>query len=300
MEIAAELKDIDQALGRIAPGRDWAALLNSVTGDASLAPLHELKAAVQKSGVDCQGDAFERLLLAYAMAESEPRIDGLPVHASVKPLIRREFKRFTDVRPSGPALLLGADPFVAAAKICTLRRFPAGPMDWVISGVPRSWFTKMPPARLLPALRYIYFEFGGRGPAFYVHLAHPPRNRSLVLEIEVRKSWYRMAASLALQPEVRGIACASWFHDPRAMEDAPHLASLNEPYLAAGGRIVTTLGEAPAESGFLKFSPERRARYQRGELKLMTTLAMWPRKAALDWAARHPELEDAHLPLSRG
>lgn len=288
------LATIDEALCRVgASAGDCAALVRSVTDQpASQAPILELRKSITGAGVDCEGDAFERVLLTHAMQESESRIDQVPVHRSVKPLIRREFQRFRDLESSGPRLLLGTDPFIAAAKICTLRRFPSGPMDWVVSGMPRSWFPRIPARNLMSALRYIFLEFGGIKPVFYMHVAHPPRNRSLILRNEVRKSYYRMACSLALQPEVKGIMCATWLHDPIALQDAPHLASINEPYLECGGRIVTTLGPAPVESGFLKFSPERRIKFERGELKLMTTLAMWPRQAALVWAAKHPELDD--------
>jgi len=294
LSLSPELAPIDEALRRLGKStRDCAALVWSVTDQtASQTAILDLKRAMAGAGIDCDGDAFERVLLAHAMEEWEPRIDQLPVHDSVKPLIRREFQRFRDPRSSGPPLLVGTDPFVAAAKICTLRRFPCGPMDWVVSGMPRSWFPRIAPRSLIAALRFILFDFGGVKPAFYIHLAHPPRNRSLILRNEVQKSYYRMARSLALQPEIKGIMCASWFHDPNALKDAPHLAAVNEPYPEWGGRIVATLGPAPVDSGFLKFNPDRRARFERGELKLMTTLVMWPRKAALAWASAHPELDD--------
>jgi len=294
-DLSPELAAIDDALSGIGGSTsDYASLVQTVSEQpATQTPLLELKRSIIKAGIVCEGDNFERVLLARAMQESEPRIGEVPVHHSVKRLIRREFQRYGSPASSGPPVLLGTDPFVAAAKICTLRRFPSGPMDWVISGMPRSWFPRIPARRLIPVLRYIFSEFGGIKPAFYMHVAHPPRNRSLILSAEVKKSYYRMARSLALQPEMKGIMCASWLHDPSALEDAPHLAVINEPYLEWGGRIVTTLGPAPVESGFLKFSPERRAKFERGELKLMTTLAMWPRRAALAWASDHPELDDA-------
>ena len=294
LNLPPELQEIESALR--SSGRkpeDLIALIQSV-GDqpSTVAPVLSLKQSIQSAGVDCEGDRFERVLLAYAMTQSEPRIDRAPVHESVKPLIRREFQRLLEASPGAPPVLAGTDPFIAASKIATLRRFPSGPMDWVVSGMPRSWFAKLGAANLIPAVRFIVFEFGGIKPAFYIHIAHPPRNRSLILRNEVRKSYYRMACSLALQPEIKGIMCASWFFDPEARKDAPHLAWINEPFLEFGGRIVAILGPAPVESGFLKFNPERREQFERGELNLRTTLAMWPRKAALAWAAAHPDLAD--------
>ena len=239
-----------------------------------------------------ESDSLERLALRYAMDDFAPQVDALPVHPAVKDLIRKEFLTFRKPpAAAGPALLVGTDPFIAACKIATLRRFPAGPMDWLISGVPKSWIGKMPPAEVPAALWYILKRFGGFRPAFYIHIATAPRNRSLVLEKEVRKAYYRMAKSLELQPAMKGIVCAGWFHDPAALRDAPHLKALNEPYLQHGGRLVTTVGEATPESGFLKHNPERRKAYEEGKQRIRLTLAMWPRSAAIAWAARHPELE---------
>jgi hypothetical protein len=157
--------------------------------------------------------------------------------------------------------------------------------------MPRKWFLKMPPLDVPRAVRFILTEFGGVKPAFYVHIAHPPRNRALIIPKEVRRAYYRMAQALMLQPEIKGIMCATWLHDPAAVDQYPYIAALNEPYLKLGGRLVTNLGEAPESSGFLKFNSARREQYERGELKLKTVLAMWPRKAAVEWARENSALE---------
>jgi hypothetical protein len=105
-------------------------------------------------------------------------------------------------------------------------------------------------------MKFVFQEFGGIKPAFYVHIAHPPRNRSLIIQKEVRKAYFRIAQALILQPGIKGIMCATWLHDPVAMEMYPHLGPLNEPYLNLGGKLVTNLGAAPPESGFTKqFQP---------------------------------------------
>lgn len=138
--------------------------------------------------------------------------------------------------------------------------------------------------RVSKTLLYVTTQFGGFKPAFYVHLAPAPRNRALVIPKEVRKAYYRMAKSLELQPEMKGILCASWFHDQDVVREIPHLAPLNEPYLEHGGCIVTTRGPAAADSGFLQHNSERQKLYESGKFRPRLTLAMWPRKAALAWA----------------
>lgn len=257
----------------------------------SQADLFAWKEALRSAGTAVEGDALERVVLAYAVQESREGIESLRVHPGVKILMQKEFQAYS--KPPGPSsqLLAGTDPFVTACKIASLRRFVAGPFDWVVSGFPRSWLSRAPFLQIPKTLLYITTRFGGFKPAFYMHLAPAPRNRALIIAKEVRKAYYRMAKSLELQPEMKGILCSSWFHDPGVLRDAPHLGPLNEPYLEHGGRIVTTLGPAPADSGFLDHNPERRKMYESGQFNPRLGLAMWPRADAIRWANQHPELE---------
>ena len=276
---------------------ECATLITSVTESADThSPIRAIKESLGACGIECRFDSLERVLLGYAIQESISKVDQLPVPGSVRELIRKQFHIFS--LPPGsagtPALNVEAeenDPFIAACKICTLRRFPAGPMDWVVSGMPRSWLLKMPPADVPRVLKFLLCEFGGIKPAFYVHIAHPPRNRSLIIPKEVRQAYYRMVQALMLQPKIRGIMCATWLHDPVAVRMYPHLGALNEPYSSWGGKLVTDIGPAPIESGFLKHNSERRELYERGELNFRSVLAMWPRKAAIEWARANRSLE---------
>lgn len=122
--------------------------------------------------------------------------------------------------------------------------------NWVVSGVPRSCFLKAPLRDLPRFVSFIFKEFGGLKPAFYVHIARPPRNRALIIEKEVRRAYYRMAQSLVLQPAVKRIMCATWLHDPAAIDMYPYISALNESYLRFGGRLVTNLGPPSVSSVF--------------------------------------------------
>jgi len=263
-------------------------IAKNVNGPESCAEVAHYK---KQLGLAADFDGLERVILRHATLNFGSQIDLLPVPASVKILIQKEFGQFQGPLSAKNSLLTGTDPFVTACKITTLRRFPAGPMDWVVSGLPWSWLKKMQPGQIAPALWYTFQTFGGRRPAFYVHLAHPPRNRSLVIENEVRKAYFRMAQALKLQPHIKGIMTAAWFHDPEALKENPHLAALNEPYLQHGGKLVASLGGAPADSGFLAFNRQRRKEYEEGKHRYHLTLAMWPRQRAIAWADLHPELE---------
>lgn len=283
-----------ETLGKSAA--DCAQLVAGVTeAPATQEPIRDMKQRLLTAGIPCDDDWLERVLLGHAMDDSVSKIDGQPVPFSVRELIRKQFDAFRKPLASqGPLLDIDAaenDAFIAACKICTLRRFPAGPLDWVVSGMPRSWLLKMSPRDMPRALKFILSECRGFKPFFYVHIAHPPRNRALIIGKEVQRAYYRMAQALTIQKDIKGIMCATWLHDPVAVKMYPYLAPLNEPYLSHGGRLVASLGPAPVSSGFLKFNSVRREQYERGELKLKTVLAMWPRRAAIEWAKNSPHLE---------
>jgi hypothetical protein len=281
--------DEEMKRGGITPDQCVAAVTEAGDGRSTQARIFDWKIRFARHAAD---DTLERLVLFYAILHNEARVDALPVTSSVKALFRKLFSYYLKPPASSkPFLLAGTDPFVTACKISTLRRFPAGPMDWVVSGIPRSWFAKMPPLAVPKVLSYLVREFGGLKPAFYIHIAPAPRNRSLVLKQEVKRAYYRMACCLELQPEMKGILCAAWFHDPAALRDAPHVEPLNEPYLHWGGRIVTSVGPASPDSGMLDYNPERRKQFETGSLKINATLAAWPRKAAIDWAHNNRDLE---------
>jgi hypothetical protein len=294
IEHAPELDSIANGLWNlgVTPADCFAVIGSVKESRESQTQVFAWKEELRQAGIDTPADAFERLLLACAVHDSAPKLEALPLHPSVKVLMRKEFQAYLRPPGSGSELLAGTDPFAAAAKIASLRRFVAGPFDWVISGMPRSWLGKMPLHKVPEVLLYIAGQFGGFKPAFYLHLAPPPRNRSLIIPKEVRKAHYRMVKSLALQPEMKGILCASWFHDPEVLRITPHLGPLNEPYLEHGGRILMNIGPAPAHAGFLLHNPERQKQYESGEFRPRLTLAMWPRKAAIAWADQHPELEN--------
>src|SRR5215472_8985645 len=199
---------IDAILQRLGHSPASCARLLQDVGEASQShlPIRRLKAEIGASGLELPGDSFERGLLEFAARESEPRIERLPVHERVKSLIREEFRFYTrpDQHP-GTSLEIGTYLFVVACKTLSLRRFPSGPMDWEISGFPRSWLTKIRKRDLPRVLIFFYRELGGFAPIFFMHVARTPRNRSLIIEREVLSSYYRMARSLKLQPAMKGI-----------------------------------------------------------------------------------------------
>lgn len=259
-------------------------LLNTVR-DQDLGP-GELRTLKEKSGLD--KDEFERLLLWHAAQQSLPQLDLLQIADSVRGKLRQELQQLH----SAPVPLeAGSYAFERAAKIATLRRFPAGPMEWEYSGIPRSFLFQARFPANIRLLSFVCRRMHGFSPCFFMHLAPPPRNRGLSIPKEVMRTYHRIARSLKLQEEMLGLVAHAWFHDPAAVRDSPHLEILSVPYVEHGGLIVQ-LAEAPPSSGVLEGSAQRREAYLAGKLKYRYALALWPRRAAIDWAEAHPELSD--------
>jgi hypothetical protein len=258
-------------------------LLMDVTEDQGThEPIRSLKIA---AGV--QDDSVERVLLWHAAQRCLPDVAGQPVADGVKALLGKELRAIPAHNVSYEA---GSYMFTWAARIVTFRRFPAGVMDWEISGLPRSWSLKVPPKHLPKLLAVVVLQAGGVKPYFFMHVAPKPRSRALVVEKEVMRAYYRMARSLAFQPAVKAIIASAWFYDRQALKDNPHLEYLHRPFRDHGG-FITTMGPAPPESGVAEGNAKRRQQYEAGELQYQIGLAIWPRSAALTWAAAHPELE---------
>jgi hypothetical protein len=244
--------------------------------------------AALKKGAGLEGDEVERLLLWYAARQALPLIPSLPVAPSVHGRLDQDLRQLHAMNVSMAA---GSYHFDRAAKMATLRRFPAGPMEWEISGVPSSYILKAAFPANLRLLAFVIFRLRGRRPCFFMHVAPTPRNRALSVPKEVLRAYYRMVRSMQLQPEVRALLAHAWFHDPAAVRDYPHLEVLNRPYVNDGG-LITLLGPAPPSSGVLERNAQRSADYLAGKVQYKYGLAIWPRDAAIRWAHAHPELED--------
>jgi hypothetical protein len=269
---------------------DCVDLLRNVTeAPASLANIRALRGRLEHPP---GAGALERVLLLRSWRRSFERLPELPVHESVKRLICEEARIVA--RPSAKAVRefdLDRNVFVALSKLATLRRFPAGQLDWELSGMPRSWLARISP-RVLPRVVYwIGIRMGGFAPTFFIHLAVHRQHRGTLLEQESNRAYYRMAQSMSRQPHVKGLVASSWLHSPDTMSASPHLTGLNRVFLE-NRALVTTMGPADPESGVFFRSPERRRLFEEGRFTPTTGLVLWPRADMLVWAEAHPELAD--------
>lgn len=235
------------------------------------------------------GIELEQLALYETAKRYVSAVSALPVADSVRTLLEREFALILRGEETPTARVeLGSPGFAATCRIVTLRRMPAGPMDWDISGFPRSWLLKIPRRQLPSALSFLLTRMRGFRPYFHMHVARKPRNRALVIEREVLRAYWRIGTSMAMQPGIRGLMASAWFHDLSAIASYPHLEWLNRPYLQEGG-FITDIGEAPLDSGFADNNAKRRELAEHGALRFRLGVALWPREPLIAWAERHPE-----------
>jgi hypothetical protein len=259
-------------------------------GDAE--PLAALKTTLARNGLPVGEGAFERFLVVAAAADALDRLPALPVDDRVKELFCQNFLTYAATPEKLPEPFdLSRASFIAMARLAALTRFPAGQLDWDVSGIPRSWLLKVPFRNLPRLLSAVIFELRGFNPAFFIHLNPNRRNQGLLLERESLRSYHRMARSMERQPEIKGLIAASWLHSPDTFRVSPHLAWLNTVFLENGAHVMP-LGPADPGEGVLHRSPERQQAYDAGTFKPTEGLVIWPRAAILAWAAGHEELRD--------
>ena len=260
-----------------------------VDGD-TVPRLAKLKEKLEQQGYPVGSGAFERMLIVSAAHDSLDDLMALPVDERVREFFCQNFEAYAAGRVPEP-FDLSHPSFVCMARVSTLSRFPAGQLDWEVSGIPRSWLLKVPTRRLHRLAAAIMFELGGLGPAFFSHVNPNRRNQGILLERESLRSYHRMARTMERQPEIRGLITASWLHSSDTFAVSPHLSWLNAVFLENSGHIIP-LGRVDVESGVLHRSPERQQAFDAGRFTPTEALVIWPRHAMLAWAVQHEELRD--------
>lgn len=234
-------------------------------------------------------DAGRTRLVRSALAFL-PALDAAPIPDAMRALTCADLTFLADPAVASAQFTPGTVRFGEWEKLVTGRRFSAGLFHWEESGIPLSWLPKVPPhdwfalARSLLAAR-------GRRPMIVPHL-NPRRGPGHMTEADVHASYRLMAEALLLQPQLRGIAGASWLRSPDTHRVSPHLACINRVILENGG-FETTIGPAPADCGVLSRSATRRRLYEAGEFHPTIGLTVWPRDRAVGWWRRVGALESA-------
>jgi hypothetical protein len=249
-------------------------------------PLLKLKTSLSDGVKD---GSFEKFAFLQSALLALDKLSDFPIPARVKKLLCEDFKFYAELDSSDSLFRFGTYHFAALCKTASFRRFPAGQMDWEVSGLPRSTPLRVPPAEIPRFLR-VFFGLRGFKPMFAGHLASRRTRRPVLLENALNRTYYQIAAAMRLEPAIKGFYATSWFYSADTFKVSPHLSWLTKPFSENGGAIVK-VGPAPLDSGVFAKSPERKKAYEEGTYKPTLGLAVWPRKAMIRWAEEHPEFE---------
>jgi hypothetical protein len=231
----------------------------------------------------------ERVLLLDAALRSLDQLPHARLDPSTQALLGDQYELFAD---PGLEWIHRFDPasysYRVYAGMSLLERFPAGRMDWEVTGVPRSWLWKIPRRDLPRVLGTIVAELRGFKPVAFAHLGYQQTPSVTFEESDVRASYVRMARCLALRPELKAIISESWFYSKETHRVSPHLSWTTRLFEENGG-ILSDLGKSPEGAGFLANSRQRRKLYESGDYKPTQGLIIWPRRAVLEWLSKQPD-----------
>jgi peptidoglycan/xylan/chitin deacetylase (PgdA/CDA1 family) len=250
----------------------------------------EARTALQAArAVDNRADfGVERALLLHAALRSLEQLTEARLDPSTEALLCGQYEYFAD---PGEDWIHRFDPaaysYRAYAGMSLLDRFPAGRLDWEISGIPRGWLAKIPSRDLARILGAIATQIGGFKPVAFTHLAFLQTPFVTFLENEVMASYVRIARCLALRPELKAIVTESWFYGAETHRVSPHLRWTTRLFEENGG-IFSDLGKSPEDAGFLVGSRQRQRLYETGEYKPTQGMILWPRDAVLKWLSKQP------------
>ena len=116
-------------------------------------------------------------------------------------------------------------------------------------------------------------------------------NQLFLQQQEMYRSLWRMAKTLEIDPNIRGLSGASWFLSADVASFFPHLAWMRAMFAEEGAYLID-LEPARDDSGLKMGSAKRRDLYAQGQFSPRRTMVLWPRNDLLAWAAQHPEYAD--------
>jgi hypothetical protein len=236
--------------------------------------------------------SLQRYLLIETALSNLDKLEGLAVCSAVKCLICDEFRFYANPPERDINLFeISGHPFSSFCKVALLERFPAGQYDWEVSGFPRSWIRRLPKTSILNVTRFIAIKMKGFAPCMEPHMPTRPPHSTLILERRSDKAFYRMARSVEVNPAMKGLVAFSWLYSPDTLRVSPHLSFISKPFVESGA-LITTVGRAAEDSGFLIGSVERKRLYEKGEFKPTMGAVLWSREQMIRWADSHPELDE--------
>ena len=269
----------------------WFALLrNFVRDQKSLEAFATIVADAEASG-DFKPGNLELYAVLQAYLVALPQLHALPVHESVKRQFCMACRRIASNPDSYPRQFgYRTDAFHELARIVSHRSFHAGQISFNIMAMPRTWLLRAHPLALPGLLREIVFGVGGFGPLVTPHVNYWRANPGLLFDKENERAFWRIAKTIEMQPEIKGLTALSWLNCREVATASPHLAFVREFYLDNGAYLVD-MNVAPLDSGFRLGNETRQSLYNQGKFRPRETLVLWRRAHILDWARKYESVQ---------
>ena len=272
-----------------APGspQEWFELLRSFVRDQnSLRAFETIVGDAEASG-DFKPGALELYGVLQAYLVALPRLHALPVHESVKRQYCVACRRIANHPDSYPRQFgYRTDAFHELARIVSHRSFHAGQISFNIMAMPRTWLLRVHPLALPGLLHEIVFGVRGIGPLVTPHVNYWRGNPGMLFEKENERAFWRIAKTIEMQAEIKGLTAVSWLNCREIANASPHLAFVREFYLNNGAYLVD-MNVAPLDSGFRIGNATRQSLYDQGRFRPRETLVIWRREHILDWARKY-------------
>ncbi|PWG61694.1 hypothetical protein [Sediminicurvatus halobius] len=236
------------------------------------------------------GTRYLRLLLATALTQLPALTERSAVPPCVQTLLRREALRISGRLESEPLQPLSPDDdlYLKDLALCRLKLLPVGAeLVERDAGIPRSLLWRGGARQLLRGAPFFAFVTRGFRPFFTLHM--DPRRLEEFSPAGWERTYHRIAALLKRHPEVKGVFGTAWFYDPAVARISPHLAYLRELRERHGAMSFRYGPTESARRNATATSRTRRRLMEDGRYEPTSYYVVWPRRALIDWARRHPE-----------
>ena len=181
--------------------------------------------------------------------------------------------------------------FLDIAEIATLRRFPAGAVNFAYGQL--AFVRTMLQVHPLSLPGYLYqrtIPMPFYRPALGPHVNYGRKGRLILQQKDYERSLWLMAKTVEMNPEVSGVIGRSWFCSQIVGEVFPHLAWMRAVFADGGAYLIDTFPADPGGYGFAYNNRRRQILYDQGKFCPRETALFWSRDELLRWASRHSEL----------
>ena len=242
-------------------------------------------------------EAYHKLVLVQLISQFDQRVLGKKLTSSIRSKTLDYLERvLTDMEtPRKRFYRHSNDRFAKDFAVCRLIMFPCG-VELIdeLSGVSRSMLLNGGIGQFVSGMMYFPLRIGGFKPLYQLHFDQ--RLVSAFNEEGYTQLYLQLADQIAINPEIKGIMSASWWHDPVLRKISPDLGFIEKWPREFGAKFFAEGSSDEAIADATRFSPQRTALYKQGAYQPQVYVMVWARKDLLAWAENYrsrSQIDDA-------